>query len=104
MVYLAGMPSEMDNIIALSENNGFYDIENCVQAYVAKYKGRNVGSMGQVGLIELTLMKSWTEYRQRNAKQLNVVAGEFQVIRLGDVPEHSEHAEYKHYMFIKPEF
>ena len=49
-------------------------------------------------------MKSWTEYRQRNAKQLNVVASEFELIRLVNVPEHSEHAEYKHYMFIKPEF
>ena len=49
-------------------------------------------------------MKSWTEYRQRNAKQLNVVASEFELIRLVNVPEHSEHAEYKHYMFIKLEF
>jgi dTDP-4-amino-4,6-dideoxygalactose transaminase len=56
-----------------------------------------------IGKIQLTRMKLWTESRQCYAKQLDEVASQFELIRLVEVPEYSEHAEYKHYMFIKPE-
>ncbi|WP_045386358.1 DegT/DnrJ/EryC1/StrS family aminotransferase [Vibrio rotiferianus] len=49
VVHLAGMPAEMDVIMALSEQHGFYVIEDCAQAHGAKYKGRSVGSIGHVG-------------------------------------------------------
>ncbi|MDP2562118.1 DegT/DnrJ/EryC1/StrS aminotransferase family protein [Psychrobium sp. 1_MG-2023] len=49
VVHLAGMPAEMDEIMALSEQYGFYVIEDCAQAHGAKYKGRSVGSIGHVG-------------------------------------------------------
>ena len=49
VVHLAGMPAEMDEIMALSEEHGFYVIEDCAQAHGAKYKGRSVGSIGHVG-------------------------------------------------------
>jgi dTDP-4-amino-4,6-dideoxygalactose transaminase len=49
VVHLAGMPAEMDEIMALSEKYGFYVIEDCAQAHGAKYKGRSVGSIGHVG-------------------------------------------------------
>ena len=56
-----------------------------------------------IGRIQLTRMKSWTESRQGHAKQIDSAASGFDLIRLVDVPEHSEHAEYKHYIFVKPE-
>ena len=49
VVHLAGMPAEMDEIMALSEEHGFYVIEDCAQAHGAKYKGRSVGSIGHIG-------------------------------------------------------
>lgn len=49
VVHLAGMPAEMDAIMALSERHGFYVIEDCAQAHGAKYKGRSVGSIGHIG-------------------------------------------------------
>lgn len=49
VVHLAGMPAEMDEIMALSDKHGFYVIEDCAQAHGAKYKGRSVGSIGHVG-------------------------------------------------------
>jgi dTDP-4-amino-4,6-dideoxygalactose transaminase len=176
VVHLAGMPAEMDAIMALSAKHGFYVIEDCAQAHGAKYKGRSVGSIGHagawsfcqdkimstggeggmvttndeslwkimwsykdhgkswdaiykqehppgfrwlhesfgtnwrmtemqaaIGRIQLTRMKSWTKLRQGNAKQLDAAASEFPLIRLVDVPGYSEHAEYKYYMFIKPD-
>jgi len=49
VVHLAGMPAEMDAIMALSDQHGFYVIEDCAQAHGAKYKGSSVGSIGHIG-------------------------------------------------------
>ncbi len=48
-VHLAGWPCEMDAIMALAEEVGLYVIEDCAQAHGAKYKGRAVGTIGQLG-------------------------------------------------------
>ena len=49
VVHLAGMSADMDEIISLSKREGFSVIEDCAQAHGAKYKGRSVGSIGDVG-------------------------------------------------------
>lgn len=49
VVHLAGMPADMDPIMELAAEHGFYVIEDCAQAHGAKYKGRSVGSIGHVG-------------------------------------------------------
>jgi dTDP-4-amino-4,6-dideoxygalactose transaminase len=176
VVHLAGMPAEMDDIMALSKEHGFYVIEDCAQAHGAKYKGRSVGSIGHVGAwsfcqdkimttggeggmvttnskelwsamwsykdhgksfdaiynrehppgfrwlhesfgtnwrmtemqavlgrIQLTRMNDWTTKRQAHGAELDKAASEFDSIRLVTVPSYIEHAEYKHYMFVKPE-
>ena len=176
VVHLAGMPAEMDDIMALSKEHGFYVIEDCAQAHGAKYNGRSVGSIGHVGAwsfcqdkimttggeggmvttnskelwstmwsykdhgksfdaiynrehppgfrwlhesfgtnwrmtemqavlgrIQLTRMSDWTAKRQAYGAELDKAAGEFDCIRLVTVPSYIEHAEYKHYMFVKPE-
>lgn len=48
-VHLAGWPCDMDPIMALAERHGLKVIEDCAQAHGAKYKGRNIGSIGHVG-------------------------------------------------------
>lgn len=48
-VHLAGMPCDLDPIMALAEEKGLYVIEDCAQAHGARYKGRAVGSIGHVG-------------------------------------------------------
>ncbi|OCH74509.1 DegT/DnrJ/EryC1/StrS family aminotransferase [Vibrio breoganii] len=49
VVHLAGMPAEMDDIMALSKKHGFYVIEDCAQAHGAQYKGKSVGTIGHIG-------------------------------------------------------
>ncbi|MCS6095016.1 DegT/DnrJ/EryC1/StrS family aminotransferase [Shewanella baltica] len=49
VVHLAGMPADMDPIMALATEKGFYVIEDCAQAHGARYKGRAVGSIGHIG-------------------------------------------------------
>ncbi|MDN3432653.1 MULTISPECIES: DegT/DnrJ/EryC1/StrS aminotransferase family protein [unclassified Pseudoalteromonas] len=176
VVHLAGMPAEMDDIMALSKEHGFYVIEDCAQAHGAKYRGRSVGSIGHIGAwsfcqdkimttggeggmvttnskelwsamwsykdhgksfdaiynrehppgfrwlhesfgtnwrmtemqavigrIQLTRMDDWTAKRQAYGALLDQAAKGFSCIRLVEVPDYTKHAEYKHYMFVKPQ-
>jgi dTDP-4-amino-4,6-dideoxygalactose transaminase len=48
-VHLAGWPCEMDEIMALARERGLKVIEDCAQAHGATYKGRPVGSIGDIG-------------------------------------------------------
>lgn len=175
VVHLAGMPAEMDDIMALSEMHGFKVIEDCAQAHGAKYKGRSVGSIGHIGAwsfcqdkimttggeggmvttndktlwdtmwsykdhgksydaiynrqhppgfrwlhesfgtnwrmtemqaaigrIQLQRMSEWTMLRQEYASKIDQAVSDLALIRRVDVPEYSEHAEYKHYLFVVP--
>jgi dTDP-4-amino-4,6-dideoxygalactose transaminase len=48
-VHLAGWPCDMDDIVALAEEHQLDVIEDCAQAHGARYRGREVGSIGKVG-------------------------------------------------------
>lgn len=48
-VHLAGWPCDMDPIIALAREYSLKVIEDCAQAHGAIYKGRRVGSIGDIG-------------------------------------------------------
>lgn len=48
-VHLAGWPCDMDPIMSLAQEHGFYVIEDCAQAHGARYKSRNVGTIGHIG-------------------------------------------------------
>jgi len=176
VVHLAGMPADMDSIMALSKEHGFFVIEDCAQAHGATYKGQSVGSIGHIGAwsfcqdkimttggeggmvttndeslwrkmwsykdhgksyeavyerehpagfrwlhesfgtnwrmtemqaaigrIQLKRMPGWRSKRQKNAAMLDGAVESFSLVRTVEVPDYIEHAEYKHYMFIKPE-
>lgn len=176
VVHLAGMPAEMDAIMALAEQHKLWVIEDCAQAHGAKYKGQSVGAIGHVGAwsfcqdkimttggeggmvttndkelwnkmwsykdhgksydavyhrehapgfrwlhesfgtnwrmlemqaaigrIQLRRMADWTARRQAHAAKLAAVLGKFAAIRLVDVPDYIEHAQYKFYSFVRPE-
>jgi len=48
-VHLAGWPCDMDEVMALANENGWHVIEDCAQAHGASYKGKSVGSIGHIG-------------------------------------------------------
>ena len=48
-VHLAGWPCEVDDIMALAASYQLKVIEDCAQAHGASYKGRSVGSIGDIG-------------------------------------------------------
>jgi dTDP-4-amino-4,6-dideoxygalactose transaminase len=48
-VHLAGWPCEMDDILKLAKEHDLFVVEDCAQAHGAKYKGKSVGSLGDIG-------------------------------------------------------
>jgi len=48
-VHLAGWPCDMDEIMTIANEHDLYVIEDCAQAHGAKYKGKPVGSIGDIG-------------------------------------------------------
>jgi len=48
-VHIYGHPSDMDPIVKVAKNYGLYVIEDAAEAHGAEYKGRKVGSIGDIG-------------------------------------------------------
>ena len=52
-VHLAGIPCDMDEIMAIAEERGLFVIEDCAQAHGAEYKGGKVGTFGHVNAFSM---------------------------------------------------
>jgi perosamine synthetase len=60
VVHLGGSPAAMDEILALAREHDLRVIEDCAQALGARFRGREVGSIGDCGVYSLTETKSIT--------------------------------------------
>jgi dTDP-4-amino-4,6-dideoxygalactose transaminase len=49
VVHLGGYPADMDPIMELARARGIKVIEDCAQAHGARYNGRSVGAIGDIG-------------------------------------------------------
>ena len=57
-VHIQGMPADMDAIMAIAKKHKLAVIEDACQAHGATYKGRKVGSFGDVGTFSLNNFKN----------------------------------------------
>jgi len=58
-VHLTGMPCEMDRILEICKKYNLILIEDAAQAFGSKYKGKNIGSLGDVGVFSLHPRKNF---------------------------------------------
>lgn len=52
-VHLMGKPAEMDRINTIAQKHNLYVIEDVAEAHGAKYKGKNVGTLGDMAAYSL---------------------------------------------------
>ncbi|MEW6359322.1 MAG: DegT/DnrJ/EryC1/StrS family aminotransferase [Planctomycetota bacterium] len=52
-VHLAGLPCEMDEIMAIAEEHDLLVVEDAAQAHGAEYKGRKVGTIGHINAFSM---------------------------------------------------
>lgn len=60
VVHLYGAVAPMDEIISIAKDHGVAVIEDCSHAHGAKYKGRKVGTIGDIGCFSLQASKLMT--------------------------------------------
>ena len=53
VTHLFGNPCDMDPIMELARSRGIAVIEDCAQAFLTEYKGRKVGTIGDMGCFSL---------------------------------------------------
>lgn len=58
VIHQFGIPADMDQIMAIARKYGLKVIEDCAQAHGAKYKGRYVGTIGDIGVFSLNVNKT----------------------------------------------
>ncbi|WP_205204058.1 DegT/DnrJ/EryC1/StrS family aminotransferase [Azonexus hydrophilus] len=56
-----------------------------------------------IGRIQLRRMAEWTAKRTANSEQIQTVCREFQALYAPQLPEGSQHAQYKCYVYVRPE-
>jgi dTDP-4-amino-4,6-dideoxygalactose transaminase len=59
-VHLCGNATDMDPLLALAKKHGLRVIEDCSQAYGTLYKGKHVGTLGDLGTFSLQQSKHIT--------------------------------------------
>lgn len=61
-VHLYGIPAELDGLLKICSKNKLFLIEDCAQAHGAIYKGRKVGTFGNVGCFSFMPAKNIGAY------------------------------------------
>lgn len=59
-VHLAGITADMDPLLDIADEHDLYIIEDACQSHGAKYKGKKVGSMGDLGTFSFYPSKNMT--------------------------------------------
>jgi perosamine synthetase len=57
VVHIFGHPADMDRIMSIAKKYNLYVIEDCAQSPMGLYKGRKVGTIGDIGVFSLNYHK-----------------------------------------------
>jgi dTDP-4-amino-4,6-dideoxygalactose transaminase len=59
-VHMLGNPCDMDKIMEIAKEHNLYVIEDCCQAAGGSYKGKKLGTLGDIGAFSLNIFKTIT--------------------------------------------
>ncbi|MBX3014454.1 MAG: DegT/DnrJ/EryC1/StrS family aminotransferase [Caldilineaceae bacterium] len=60
VVHMMGNPARLDELKAIADEHGLYLIEDCAQAFGASYKGKAIGTVGDIGTFSFNVYKTIT--------------------------------------------
>jgi len=60
VVHLQGNPADLDRIVAIARKHNLKVLEDCAQSVGGSYKGKPLGSIGDIGIYSLQLNKTIT--------------------------------------------
>ena len=92
-VHLYGQPVDMDPILAIAEKHGLTVIEDAAQAHGATYKGRRIGTLGQVACFSFYPGKNLGAYGDAGGITTNDGELATQIRKLSD---HGSNVKYQH--------
>ncbi|MBU4334466.1 MAG: DegT/DnrJ/EryC1/StrS family aminotransferase, partial [Candidatus Omnitrophica bacterium] len=58
VIHIMGHPADMDSIMEIAKKHDIAVVEDCAQAHDAVYKGRKVGTIGDIGVFSLNVNKT----------------------------------------------
>jgi len=93
VVHLYGQPADMDPILTICRKHNLILIEDCSQAHFAEYKGRRVGTFGQVATFSFYPGKNLGAYGEAGAVLTNDEALYDQMLRYR---QHGAIVKYSH--------
>ena len=92
-VHLYGHPCDMDSLLRIAKQYNIKIIEDCAQAHGAEYKGRRVGSIGDIGCFSFYPGKNLGAYGDGGAIVTN---DEDIAIKCRMIANHGRIAKYNH--------
>lgn len=92
-VHLYGHPADMDPLLKLAQQHGLLVVEDAAQAHGARYRGRPVGGLGDVGCFSFVFTKNVRAYGDAGILVTNDDTVAERARRLRD---HGRGARYEH--------
>ncbi len=104
IVHLCGLPCEMDEIMSLARKHNIKVVEDCAHCHDAEYKGRKVGTIGDIGCFSYQATKLMPGIEggmmitnNREYYERAVALGHYE--RLPGLPDDSCYKKYRHTCF-----
>ena len=100
-IHLWGMPCEMDRIMEIAKKHNLKVIEDAAQAHGAEYRGKKVGTIGEIGCFSFQSSKNLPAIEggmlvtdSREYYERAIVLGHY--LRVKELPEESPYRKYSH--------
>lgn len=94
-VHLYGHPTDMDPLLAIAKKHGLKVVEDCAQSHGAEYKGKRVGTMGDIGCFSFFPGKNMGAMGDAGAATTN---SDELATRLNKLRNHGRLGKYEHEM------